>query len=94
MSGGSFGYIHSRDLGETPEMLIEMRDALPEGSRARAQTDAVIKAYEHLRELAGPTFGPDGDLRSVWKAMEWWQSGDWGEDRFKAALEKYEQSQE
>ncbi len=92
MSGGSFGYLCNRELAEVPEDLLRMRDALPEGSAARARTDEIIKAHEKIHELAGSIWDASFGIRDVWKALEWWHSSDWGEEHFLEAINKYEEN--
>lgn len=99
MSGGSYNYLcHVADI-EGPLKLVDrqhdleaMRDALA----AEGAEDAA-KATEALREeLAGlekQFTDRVHELAKVWKALEWWHSLDWGEERFREALETWRASQ-
>jgi hypothetical protein len=93
MSGGSFDYLC--DLS-AEEMLTErhrtlmrrMAAALTEAGAGDAalETEALVLAVEHaLRQIEARR----RRLDRVWHAIEWWKSGDWSEDQFRAALAAY-----
>lgn len=91
MSGGSFNYLcyaDDRRDGGWAAALEDMRDmakALREAGAADAAdgTDAVVAAYERIaHEQCEP-------LRGVWKALEWYRSGDWGPEALRDALREY-----
>ena len=92
MSGGSFEYLcfkQTEDLFGWCGELQQMSDALAvyEGAEdVAAETQKLlmdIRIYKNRVEVAKEKLGP------VWKAMEWWKSGDWGEEDFIKALEKF-----
>jgi len=93
MSGGSFDYLCfkeadawvgmqcSREAQSMIDALIAAgaEDAAKETQTILAIADGARVRLEALIEHIGP----------VWKAMEWWKSGDSGEDSFEAALAKW-----
>lgn len=98
MSGGSFNYVScAQGLAELVKQLddlIELSDWLSDhatDSKAAADTkellatigvlDSVIR--QHLTQLG-----------TVWHALEWWVSNDYGEQQFKDAVAEYETSQD
>lgn len=94
MSGGSFDYLYCKDLDEllTHEKDIQkMADALAEIGEPNA-TAAAIETQRLLTNIrifktrinAGLQM-----LQPVWKAMEWWKSGDHGKPEFDEALEGF-----
>jgi hypothetical protein len=98
MSGGSFNYLFCKDapdfFGYAPrEDLERMAAALTDAGDAE---DAARETEEILAIIAGTERRVDARLerlRGVWKAMEWWKSGDGGEDGLRAALTKYREGQ-
>jgi hypothetical protein len=86
MSGGSYNYLsyHAPDLGGHRHHLEAMADrleGLPYGSKAAEATRSILAALD------------DEALANVWHAVEWWDSGDYGEDKVQAAIAKYEEQQ-
>jgi hypothetical protein len=93
VSGGSYDYLcwaNELDrLLEKQHHLAEMADRLAElgyaDDAAFETTDLLltlrqwqVRARTHVKRLEG-----------VWKAVEWWDSADWGEEQVKEALAKY-----
>jgi hypothetical protein len=91
MSGGSFDYLCDRSADELLTALPTMRRmaaALTEAGAGDAalETEALVLAVEHaLRQIEARR----RRLDRVWHAIEWWKSGDWSEDQFRAALAAY-----
>lgn len=90
MSGGSYNYLaikaNNQDLCLVPDDLQRMADrlaGLPYATKAATDTAKVI---EHLKAAQSHA----EKVADVWYAVEWWDSGDWGEDQVKEALAKYE----
>jgi hypothetical protein len=86
MSGGSWDYLYCAELTGNLENrtndLEAMRKRLLEyhnGAGAAEKTNEVIAAIKRMRELAQ-------ELEPVWKAIEWRDSGDGGDDDIYAAL--------
>jgi hypothetical protein len=93
MSGGSFNYLHSKfpeDLMVSGQSdLGDMIDALAVLGYAK---DAAVESAGVLADICACQVRLEAKLRrleGVWKAMEWWQSGDWSENVFKRALADY-----
>lgn len=91
MSGGAFDYVSSgsidmigRRWGTFAEMVAELAKAAPD-AQATKQSLAI---YEKIKAMDDGQY--DSALCKVWHAFEWWQSGDWGEEDFRKALEAYE----
>lgn len=93
MSGGSYNYLcayreleglleHQGDLEEMADRLAGLgyaEDAARETQELLVQLRQwKVRAEVRAERLAG-----------VWKAVEWWDSADWGEDRVKEALAEY-----
>jgi hypothetical protein len=93
MSGGSFDYLCDRTSAELVvedqlTMLQRMEAALIDADAADAamETAAVFMVAEYaLRQIEARR----ARLDRVWHAIEWWKSGDWSEDQFRAALAAY-----
>ena len=98
MSGGSFDYLHnkeaedwvgcqcSREAQRMIDALIAAgaEDAAKETQTILAIADGARVRLEALIEHIGP----------LWKAMEWWKSGDSSEASFTEALEKWRDGRE
>lgn len=93
MSGGSYDYLCDaagdvEDLGRKVFRLREMAarlDGIDADGHAACDTRevlAIIAALEHASKR----------LREVWRAVEWWDSCDIGEDQAMKALVEYEQA--
>lgn len=93
MSGGGFGYLYSREVDEliqysSIEMLEDMADYLNStgyedvAKDTRRLVEYIISAkirIETLHEM----------LSHVFKAVEWYESGDSGKDSVDKAIEEY-----
>lgn len=93
MSGGSYGYLATKDAGELfqnlPYQLTEMRDRLAKtypGSAAHHDTHQLIVRMENMLHQVSETAA---ELEDVWHAIEWSDSGDWSEEDACKAIEKY-----
>ena len=92
MSGGSYDYLYCKEVAnlfENDEILQAMADRLLDigaGSLAARDTGSLLVELEHIRlrfELIMERLSP------VWKAVEWYDSKDFGESDVRAAIEKY-----
>lgn len=98
MSGGSYDYLchtwelrdlFKRDENSSGSTLEQMADRLAGLGYAQ---DAARETQELLVQLRQWTVRAEvrmDRLRDVWKAVEWWDSCDSGEEQLKAALAKY-----
>ena len=92
MSGGSYDYLCCKDVGDL--MLGEgglpyMADTLATLGYA---DDAARETTEFLMELRASRIRLEvmqRRLSRLWKAVEWWKSGDYGEDQVRDALAEY-----
>jgi hypothetical protein len=87
MSGGSYDYLcfKADDLSGrrgTVEEMAQRLEGLPYASPAAADTRRVLALLDEARALAER-------LSDVWHAVEWWDSGDYGEDDAREAIAKY-----
>jgi uncharacterized protein YPO0396 len=92
MSGGSYEYIcfaDAEDLMSKTREIQEMSDRLaglgyaPDAAKETQELLLTVRQYSNrinaMRER----------LQSVWRAVEWWDSCDSGEDELKKALDDY-----
>lgn len=88
MSGGSYNYLcyqtddltrHRSDLQQMAERL----GGLDWATGAAAATRNVIRLLDQAEAAAEK-------LGDVWKAVEWWDSADWGEDQVREAVAAYQ----
>jgi len=82
MSGGSYDYLYfnAPEMGGHRgqlEAMAERLDQLPYAKEAAAATRRILLALD------------DEALAEVWHAVEWWDSGDYGEDQVRSATSKY-----
>jgi hypothetical protein len=87
VSGGSYDYLcfNTDDLSGRRGMVEEMAqrlEGLPYASTAAADTRRVLTLLDDARNLAER-------LSDVWRAVEWWDSGDYGEQQAQEALAAY-----
>jgi len=88
VSGGSYNYLcyHSDSLSEHRADLASMADRLeglpwkPDAAVATRRCLALIEEAQRLAE----------SLSHAWHAIEWWDSGDWGEDAAREDVEAYQ----
>ena len=94
MSGGSYNYLCFADADEILNklgVLEEMSDRLAGlgyADDAAEETQMLALQIRHIRNRLNASVKR---LKSVWRAVEWWDSSDSSEDGVKAALEKYRQ---
>lgn len=94
MSGGSFNYLCaaagdlSMLLGKRDDMIL-MAHALggiAGGEQAQKDTLALVDHLDamcaEIQAMSQPLYGP-------WKAVEWWQSGDYGHGQAVDAVAEY-----
>lgn len=92
MSGGSHNYIchcEAQELIGREEDLREMSDdlaALGYCKDAAAETEEILILVRQFENRINTRLER---LSPVWRALEWWHSGDIGEDSFKEAIEKF-----
>jgi hypothetical protein len=92
MSGGSYDYLYGKD----PYSILEAQDDLERMSNRLAglgyAEDAAKETEEFvliIRQFLNRAGARIDRLAQVWKAVEWWDSCDWGEEETKKALAKY-----
>ena len=91
MSGGSYNYlcVHAQGLEAQRDDLEAMKrrlrefgkEGLPGAALAYWRTQQVVKALDEAQAMARR-------LESVWKAVEWYDSNDYGKDQLVAALKE------
>jgi hypothetical protein len=87
MSGGSYDYLFTRvrslgeQRGDLERMAIRL-EGLPWATEAAAATRRCLTMVDEAERLAET-------LSDVWHAIEWWDSGDWGEDDARGEVEAY-----
>lgn len=93
MSGGSYDYLchifDVRDVDSKTYALREMADRLAGlgyAEDAARETEETLLLY---RQFEVRMMTRIERLRGVWKAVEWWDSADSGEEGVHAALAKY-----
>lgn len=87
MSGGSYDYLYlqSDDLSRHRSMVAAMAqrlEGLPYATAAAAETRRILALLADAQASAER-------LADVWRAVEWWDSGDSGGDAVVVALGKY-----
>jgi hypothetical protein len=86
MSGGSYDYLCFSEFAEAPEPLRRMAErlaGLPYAAKAAADTAGIV-------DMLGEAARRAERLNDVWHAIEWWDSGDYGEDEARKVLAAYE----
>jgi hypothetical protein len=71
----------ARKTGKAPETW------LLQAEKAKRETLELLLFIEQVEKRLN---GYLDRLSPVWKAIEWWQSGDWSKDQFEEALKEYE----
>jgi hypothetical protein len=95
MSGGSYDYLYSADwrgldLDTLPDgMMRAMAERLAGLGYANDAAKETLDTLLYLRQVRVFLETRWERMRPVWKAVEWWDSGDSGEDGLKAALDEY-----
>lgn len=87
MSGGSYDYLcfKADDLSGrrgTVEEMAQRLEGLPYATAAAVDTRRVLTLLDDARNLAER-------LSDTWHAIEWWDSGDYGEEQAQEALAAY-----
>lgn len=97
MSGGSYNYLCStydpEDLFNKSRNLVDMSARLAElgyAEDAAGETEELVCMLNQMRVQICTRMKR---LRGVWHAVEWWDSGDSGEDGLKQALKEYRGAQ-
>lgn len=92
MSGGSFNYLCYAEL---PDLLNRdwdiqsMADELAKLGYAKDAAKETMDLLLDLRSAVNRLETRKEHISDVWKALEWWHSGDWSEESFKEELEKW-----
>jgi hypothetical protein len=93
MSGGSYNYLCNswdvEDLLRHKSDLSDMTDRLAALGYAEDAAKETYLLLVLLRQMETRVEVHLQRLTDVWKAVEWWDSSDWGEDAVKEALAKY-----
>jgi hypothetical protein len=92
MSGGSYDYLCCKNIGDLlyeEEKIQNMADRLAKLGYASDAVKETLKILLTLRQFKNQIDTMKDRLSVVWKAVEWWDSGDSGEDEVKKALEEY-----
>lgn len=92
MSGGSYEYASdtrsiqdlSQHICELKRMVFDLKTYHAED--VSADTEELIRYFEQLEDEFIERIKP---LQKVWHALEWFKSGDWGEDGLQEAIEEY-----
>lgn len=93
MSGGSHNYLCFADnLWDREEDLRHMADRLIELGYAEEAANETIATLFDLQMAKASLNEQISRLHKVWKAVEWMDSGDSGEDQLKAVLKEYDKS--
>jgi hypothetical protein len=92
MSGGSYNYLHNKELDDLVNISEELERMANRLAGLGYAEDAASESTELLliiRQFRVRGRAILNRLGPVWKAVEWWDSYDWGEEDLKAALAKY-----
>ena len=96
MSGGIYNYLYCKDsemlLGEYPDNDIEeIVNRLAE----LGYEDASKESYRLLQVIKQSRIRVQtiqNRLSGIWKAVEWYDSGDWGKESIEEAVKNYRES--
>lgn len=91
MSGGSLGYLYckeARDLFDAIENLEDAEQCLLQRGDKDIAMD-VRRLIEYIKTAENRISVLHENLAGVFKAVEWYGSGDWGEESLQRALDKY-----
>lgn len=93
MSGGSYNYLcHTWDLSDLTQKKGDLADMFDRLAGLGYAEDAARETYTllvQLRQFEIQTMVHVERLQDLWKAVEWWDSADTGEDSVKKALADY-----
>jgi len=84
MSGGSFNYLYMAELTQMQGFVESMRDRLKKLGQpeAAARTDCVVQRMREIDAL-------QVELETIWRAVEWHDSGDSGKEAVDEAIAKW-----
>lgn len=97
MSGGYYEYVQSYGIddilfdSDRHHLIARVADDLAdagEGDAANA-TRAALARIRQLRQAADEINGELNDLYGIWKALDWWKSGDSGEENLHEAVQAW-----
>ena len=93
MSGGSWSYLYSREFdeliqSENIELLADMADYLNQNGYEDVAKDT-MRLVEYIKSAKIRVETLLEMLSPVFKAVEWYCSGDWGKDRVGKVIEEY-----
>lgn len=88
MSGGSYNYLatHVTGLEDRSDDIVRMAarlDGLGYATEAAAETRKVLEILDEAEKVAQR-------LYDVWHAVEWWDSGDSGEEQVRKAVSEFQ----
>lgn len=95
MSGGSYDYLCVKDADELFHMEEQLQRmaarlaGLGYAEDAAMETEDVLAAVRQARVRLNARISR---LGRVWRAVEWWDSGDYAEDQVRTAVEEYRES--
>ncbi len=92
MSGGSYNYLCHADVEELMSKTHDMQEMADRLAGLGYAQDAAKETQDLLltvREYENRIQAMKERLEGVWKAVEWWDSCDSGEDSLKSALDEY-----
>lgn len=93
MSGGAYGYFSIKDrddLAPYRETLKEIeQDMIKHCSFDVSDLRDELRLIGVLMDMAGGRFE---NIQHLLRTFEWWMSGDYNEDSFKAELEKWREA--
>ena len=91
MSGGSYNYLCYKDANEINQSEQDIKDMV-ERLSSLGYLDAAKETESVLLEIRAFDVRMSARLErlsNVWQSVEWCDSGDWGEDSIKKAVEEY-----
>lgn len=96
MSGGSWDYLYSKDIdelmnGSSTELLQDMADRLNSAGFEDVAKDTQ-RLVEYIKSASIRIETLFEVLSPVFKAVEWFDSGDWGEETLNNEVLKYRKS--
>lgn len=96
MSGGSFNYVSSKSVEELitsydDDVRDMIRELIIHGAKDVADASEALR--QDLRRTSESLADRLNALQPIWHALEWWQSGDWGRDRFDEEVAEWRANQ-
>lgn len=96
MSGGSWNYLYNKDIdelmnGSSTEILQDMADRLNSAGFEDVAKDTQ-RLVEYIKSASIRIETLFETLSPVFKAVEWFDSGDWGEETLNNEVLKYRKS--